>query len=1152
MKARARFVVPEVVQTSNMDCGPAALKSLLEGFGIHAHYGRLREACQTDVDGTSIDTIEEAANELGLEAEQIVVPADHVLLEEARALPAIAVVVLPTGVTHFVIVWRRHGPFVQLMDPATGRRWVRAARFLSDLYVHRMVVPAEDWRAYAGSEDFLKPLRRRLEALEIHDSGIGAADDPSWHSLAALDAGVRMVESLAAAGAIRRGAEADRVLQEFVADSSAIPEHYWSVRPSEEEGQVVLRGAVLVRALGRRDQEGAERRTPASPELAAALQQPPTRPGRELLRLLRADGAFVPAVVTAALALASGGVIVEAVLLRGLIQARSLGALGVVVALSSGLLLLEIPVTASLLGMGRRLEVRLREAFLRKIPRLGDRYFQSRLKSDLAERSHGIHLIRRLPELAGQMLRYIFEIVFTTAGIIWLDPASAPVALLCALAAVAIPLASQPLLMERDLRFRTHAGALSHFYLDALLGLVAIHTHGGQPAVRREHESRLVEWARAGLSLQRAVISLETVQFLAGFGLAIWLLAAHLGRAGESGAVLLLVYWALNLPALGQEVALIAWQYPSYRNTTLRLLEPLGALEQAVPKAALTDETAGGAGIVFENVSVTAAGHTILRDIQLSIRPGEHVAIVGASGAGKSSLVGLLLGWHRAASGCVLVDGAELDNARIEQLRPHIAWVDPAVQLWNRPLLENLRYGLSDGGRVPLEDVIEAAELRRVLDRLPDGLKTPLGEGGGLVSGGEGQRVRLARALLRPDVRLAILDEPFRGLDFEQRRKLLARAREFWRDATLLWISHDVAETLDLRTCAGGGGRTHRGRWRSARTRGGPVIAASRDARSGARGAGRALVRRRVAPIALGRRRVDGVMSIDIASLLWPASRLGEAVQHLTGVASLVNPPASIQDDSEALADWLETAALTIGLEAQPLESSFADFERLLRSLGPAVLRVPGTDGPKFLAIVKGSTVLTPALDRVRISPRLIRSALCGEREAPAIRQINETLERAQVVRAKQAGAREAILRERFSSMRVRGLWQLRLPPGANFWQQLRQERIPGRLAALTGAHAIQYVLWIAAWYVAGTNVLNGRTGRGWLVLWTLLLLALVPLRVLITWLQGRIAIGAGARLKRRLFFGRSAAGTGQFSSSGRGPITRARAGMPKQWNRWH
>src|SRR5579864_8044031 len=99
MKSRARLLVPEVVQTSNMDCGPAALKCLLEGFGVNVHYGRLREACQTDVDGTSIDTVEEVVNQLGVAAEQIMVPVDHVLLEEARALPAIAVVVLPNGIT---------------------------------------------------------------------------------------------------------------------------------------------------------------------------------------------------------------------------------------------------------------------------------------------------------------------------------------------------------------------------------------------------------------------------------------------------------------------------------------------------------------------------------------------------------------------------------------------------------------------------------------------------------------------------------------------------------------------------------------------------------------------------------------------------------------------------------------------------------------------------------------------------------------------------------------------------------------------------------------------------------------------------------------------------------------------------------------------
>jgi ABC-type transport system involved in cytochrome bd biosynthesis fused ATPase/permease subunit len=142
------------------------------------------------------------------------------------------------------------------------------------------------------------------------------------------------------------------------------------------------------------------------------------------------------------------------------------------------------------------------------------------------------------------------------------------------------------------------------------------------------------------------------------------------------------------------------------------------------------------------------------------------------------------------------MDGVELDEAAVEQLRPHIAWVDPAVQIWNRPLLENLQYGLPNGPRLPIDEVIDVAELRRVLEVLPEGLKTPLGEGGGLVSGGEGQRVRLARALLRPGVRLAILDEPFRGLDFEQRRMLLARAREIWRDATLLSISHNIAETM--------------------------------------------------------------------------------------------------------------------------------------------------------------------------------------------------------------------------------------------------------------------------------------------------------------------------------------------------------------------
>src|SRR4051794_40107868 len=105
MSVKRRWLAPEVVQTSSMDCGPAALKYLLEGYRVHASYGRLREACQTGVDGTSIDSLEDIAIELGLDAEQVMLPLDHLLIPEVRMLPAIVVVQLPNGGTHFIVLW---------------------------------------------------------------------------------------------------------------------------------------------------------------------------------------------------------------------------------------------------------------------------------------------------------------------------------------------------------------------------------------------------------------------------------------------------------------------------------------------------------------------------------------------------------------------------------------------------------------------------------------------------------------------------------------------------------------------------------------------------------------------------------------------------------------------------------------------------------------------------------------------------------------------------------------------------------------------------------------------------------------------------------------------------------------------------------------
>jgi ATP-binding cassette subfamily B protein len=91
--------------------------------------------------------------------------------------------------------------------------------------------------------------------------------------------------------------------------------------------------------------------------------------------------------------------------------------------------------------------------------------------------------------------------------------------------------------------------------------------------------------------------------------------------------------------------------------------------------------------------------------------------------------------------------------------------------------------------------IIREADLLPLLEALPDGLQTRLGESGSLVSGGEGQRVRLGRAMLRPSPRLVILDEPFTALDRERRQELLRRAKKLWRNATLICITHDVGES---------------------------------------------------------------------------------------------------------------------------------------------------------------------------------------------------------------------------------------------------------------------------------------------------------------------------------------------------------------------
>jgi ATP-binding cassette subfamily B protein len=598
-----------------------------------------------------------------------------------------------------------------------------------------------------------------------------------------------------------------------------IPPSYWSVQPLESDSdqqQLLLRGAVLVRVKGTRFgtrplSEGFESQTDhprLSPELVAALAERPIRPMRELFRMFRADGLLMPLALLFALALAAGGVIFESLLFRRLLEIgnelvlprQRLGAVGFLLLFLAALMLLDLPIAAAAWNLGRRLEMRLRIAFLDKLPRLSDRYFHSRLTSDMAERAQSMHRLRMLPEIGSHLVRTAFSLALTIVAIAWLNPSNRSLAIFAAVITVAIPMLGNLFLSERDLRARTHAGALSRFYLGALLGLVPIRTHSAERAVRLEHEGLLVEWTRASRSVQKGVVAVEGLQLFAGFGMAVFLSYNYLLNESQIGTAVLMIFWALSLPLLGQDIATLTRFYPAFRNITLRLLEPMGAIEEesTAERVDTSPQSTGpniGVSIVLRDVNVVAAGHTILEDINLSVEPGAQVAIVGSSGAGKSSLFGLLLGCHRASQGQVLVNGYALEGPQLEELRRHTAWVDPSIQLWNRSLLENLRYGTNGNSVTSIGTVIDSADLGRTLQQLPDGLQEVLGEGGALLSGGEGQRVRLGRAMLRSKIRLVLLDESFRGLDRESRHTLLTQARSAWPEATLLCITHDISAT---------------------------------------------------------------------------------------------------------------------------------------------------------------------------------------------------------------------------------------------------------------------------------------------------------------------------------------------------------------------
>jgi ABC-type bacteriocin/lantibiotic exporter with double-glycine peptidase domain len=791
---KRRYLIPEVVQTSAMDCGPAALKALFGGFNAYLSYGRLREACQTDVDGTSIDTLEILAGQLGLPSSQAMLPADLLLLERSACLPAI-VVTLSGEATHFVVLWRVHGPWVQVMDPAAGRTWMSRRRFLNSLYIHEQAVPADAWQEWSRSEAFSTGLEDRMRAL-----GVGVE---LWADRARQDAALRLMGALRESGKLR-DLEETRHLFELCADPAAeIPSEFWTARPNPSDpAQLIMRGAVLLRA-GEKLEKPDHAAIP--PSLQRVLCEPEPKIWGVVWSVLRESGWLLPAVTAVGICAAALGTAVEALLFRGLFDmarhlastAERFAAIAALLIFLSTVLALDWPAAVGLSRIGRQFELGLRARFLLKVPRLSDRYFQSRLISDMAFRAHWLQLLRQLPDTAGQLLSLIASIAVTGAAIAWVYPGTGLLVSVAAIAACVVPLLILPAMGERDLRFREISAALGSFYLDSLLGSRAVQAHSAQRSMRAAHGRQLRQWAAAGLHQQSLFVRTEALQMAVTFGFAIFMVYSRAAAAQNPAGLLLLVYWSIAIPSLGQELAAMARSLPAMRNTLLRFLELIGSPEEASSHE-IDSADRGGAQIDMDSVTVVMAGRKVLEDVTLHVMPGEHIGIVGASGAGKSSLVGCLLGWHPPLQGSLRIDGAPLDAANLRGLRHATAWIDPQVHLFRSSLYENLNYGNGSDPATSIEEAIDVADLDHVLRRSAYGLQMAVAEGGASLSGGEGQRVRAARAFGRPGVRLAILDEPARGLGREQRRRMLTNARLRFAKATLLCITHDVSDTRDF------------------------------------------------------------------------------------------------------------------------------------------------------------------------------------------------------------------------------------------------------------------------------------------------------------------------------------------------------------------
>ncbi len=361
------------------------------------------------------------------------------------------------------------------------------------------------------------------------------------------------------------------------------------------------------------------------------------------------------------------------------------------------------------------------------------------------------------------------------------------------------------------LAFRRYAqpmldGSYAQQEVESRIYEVVEQTFSAIPAVQTFCREKLNEerFARATEETLASTLSLTRLQLrfklLMGFSTAVGTAAivwfgSRLALEGNFtiGTILLFLSYLASLYAPLEAVMYTTSTVQGAAGSARRVREVLDAEREVEdqPGAVSLPRIAGR--VVFENITFGYEhDRPVLQDLNLEVRSGETIALVGATGAGKSTLVSLLPRFFDPWTGRLLIDGRDVREVQLKSLRTQIGIVLQDSLLFPLTIAENIAYGCPQAALAEIEAASRAAHAHEFIARLPEGYRTVIGERGATLSVGQRQRISIARALLK-DAPILILDEPTSALDAETEQGLMEALQHLTRDRTTFIIAHRLS-----------------------------------------------------------------------------------------------------------------------------------------------------------------------------------------------------------------------------------------------------------------------------------------------------------------------------------------------------------------------